>query len=89
MTELMKLYLQIRAQNPELSDSIVRQQAKIFFFMKKSPFFLNSRDKDYLENITLSSGISGELTYVAPSNKPVDSSINNYVEDGYIDEYFE
>ena len=93
MTELMRLYLQIRKNNPGLSSELVRQQAMIFFFRKNSPISLNTEDKAYLNNLSSSAGISGELTYVTPLVTPpvpeVDESVNDYVVDNYIDNYFE
>lgn len=96
MTELMRLYLQIRSQNPGLSDTIVRQQALVYFFRKNSPIPLSSNDLSYLQNQASSYGIDGELTYTAPIPPPPappepepDLSINDYVEDDYIDDYFE
>ena len=93
MTELMRLYLEIRKKNPGLSTELVRQQAMIFFFRKKSPISLSSKDKSYLDNLALSYGISDELTYIAPPVTPttpeLNLSTNEYVVDEYIDNYFE
>jgi hypothetical protein len=89
MTELMRLYLEIKSKNPKLSDTIARQQASIYFFRKNLPFVLNAADKIYLDNLALSSSINGELNYVAPIPTKVDLSINSYVEDDYLDDYFE
>lgn len=95
MTELMRLYLEIRKKNPGLSTELVRQQAMIFYFRKNLPISLNTEDKSYLDNLASSVGISGELTYVAPPVAPitpepeVNLSTNEYVVDEYIDDYFE
>lgn len=92
MTELMKLYLDIKAKNPGISNDLARQQASIYFFRKNLPFPLTADDKVFLSNLSLSSGINGELTYVAPIPnipEPEDPSTNNYCVDDYIDEYFE
>ena len=93
MTELMKLYQQIRSQNPTLSDTLVRQQALVYFFRKNSPIPLGGDDLSYLKNQAASYGIKDELTYIAPIPTPPapepNLSINNYLENDYIDDYFE
>jgi hypothetical protein len=82
MSQLQKIYDQIKAKNPSLDDARARQQAWIM------------RDRMILENTAVSSsagaaGAGGGGGSGGFRKRTQDASFNNYVENGYIDNYFE
>jgi len=82
MSQLQKIYEQIKAKNPSLDDARARQQAWIM------------RDRMMLENTAVSSSAAAGAAGAGAGGggfrkRTQDASFNNYVENGYIDNYFE
>ena len=92
MTELQRLYLQIKANDPTLPDVIAKRRAQIYFHRKSLPFNLSNGFQAAFERESQATGVSSQITYIAPPQvptTPIDPSTNDYVENEYIDDYFE
>ncbi len=85
MTQLRKIYQDLRTQNPRLDEGKARQQAWIL------------RDRLLFENTAVASSAAAAAGAAGAGaggaggggRRAVDPSFNNYVENNYIDDYFE
>lgn len=92
MTELQRIYLQIKAKEPNLPDAIAKRRAQIYFHRKSLPFYLSGGFQEAFDRESQAIGVSSQITYIAPPQIPptlTDPSTNDYVENDYIDDYFE
>lgn len=88
MTELMRLYLEVRKKNPTLNDDLARRQALIYFQRRGLPFNLSDADKAKFTSEAEAAGIRDEIIYIPPV--PPAPTGNLYIDDEYIEDgYFE
>ncbi len=77
MSNLKNIYQSIKSSNPTIDDRLAKQQAWVL------------RDKMIFEKTAVSSSSSSAGAGGGGSKKINDPSENNYVENNYIDDYFE
>lgn len=79
MNNLQKIYENLKSQNPNLSEDELKRMAWV------------KRDRMLFErsNLTVSSSSAAGAGGGGSGNRRIDPSSNSYVENGYIDNYFE